>query len=170
MYKNETVSCTYLLRAWIQGGRFVRIAPLKTDYGRIEGKSIFEHGQLPQYITFLRSHCPVRQHRASPIHTRTRTNTNKHRRTHAAVISGMFCRLPPWKNKSNWKARRAVMSFSVFFVFGQQLNRDLSECATVEAQSGEREQLHRRGTFSLTVCRGQDFKDEPSEVSCNTVN
>ena len=170
MYKKETVSSTYLLIAWIQDGWFIRIAPLKTDYETIEGKSIFEHGQHPQYVTFLRSHCPVRQHWASPIHTRTQANTNKHRRTHAAVISGMFCRLPPRKNKSNWKARRAVMSFSVFFVFGQQLNRDLSECATVKAQSGEREQLHRRGTFSLTVCRGQDFKDKPSEVNCNTVN
>lgn len=34
------------------------------------------------------------------------------------------------------------MSFSIFFVFGQQLNRDQSEFAT-EAPTGEKEPLHR---------------------------
>lgn len=68
----------------------------------------------------------------------------------------------PLKNKSNWKGRRAVTTFSVFFVFGQQLNRDQSECAT-KAQSREKERLSQMSRAFRTVCRG-------IELGFNTVN
>lgn len=70
------------------------------------------------------------------------------------------------EKKSNWKARRAVMSFSVFFVFGQQLNRDQSERAT-KAQTVEN---CKDETHFPTLCKGQDFKGKHPGLSFNTVN
>ncbi len=49
------------------------------------------------------------------------------------------------------------MSFSVFFVFGQQLNRDQSERAT-KAQSGEKEMLHRWDAFFKLYAEGKTSK------------
>lgn len=80
-----------------------------------------------------------------------------------------LCAAPTLKKrekKSNWKARRAVMSFSVFFVFGQQLNRDQSERAT-KAQTVEN---CKDETHFPTLCRGQDFKGKHPGLSFNTVN
>lgn len=69
-----------------------------------------------------------------------------------------FCSPHPKKRekKSNWKARRAVMSFSVFFVFGQQLNPDQSERAT-KTQTVEKE-LQRWDTFFQLYAEGKTSK------------
>lgn len=75
----------------------------------------------------------------------------------------------PLEDKSNWKARRALMSPSFFFVFSQQLNRDQSQLSTKE-QSIQRETATQWRQIFSTVCRGHSFKDKPSELSLNTVN
>lgn len=56
-------------------------------------------------------------YRTGLIQAWTQAHTNN-RHTHAAFISGMFCRLPDslLKNKSNWKARSSN-EFLCFFLF-----------------------------------------------------